>query len=107
MESNQIEQRFLPPGLIAESLKRGREKGVKSEQTDALANLFVGARKKENLGIDELADKAGVPVEDLIDLECRQLFPFEAVIVAEKVMKVLDIDEDRYKKALLNRYPDI
>lgn len=107
MENNQIEQRLLPPDLIRESLRRGKEKGVNSEQIDALASLLVGARKSQKMGIDELAEKAGVPLDDLVDLECRQLFPYEAVNVAEKIMKVIDVDEDKYKKALLNRYPDI
>ena len=92
---------------IIESYKRGEKRGVKGDEIDALSNLFVRERKILKLSPDELAKKAQVDLNDLIDLELRSLHPYEAVAVAAKLRKIMDIDDEKYKLALHKIYPDL
>lgn len=87
---------------LRESLLRGSKKGVKSEQSYVLAHFFSVARIEANLTIDELSEKTGVKTDELIDFELRQLHKYEAVKVAEALKETLNIEDELYKKILLD-----
>lgn len=67
-----------------------------------LAHFFVVARLKAELTVEELAEKSGIGIDDLVDFERRQLHKFETAIIAEKLMSILDVDEEIYRRALLD-----
>lgn len=92
---------------ITESHDRGEKRGVKSDEIGALANLLVRERKRLKLSPEQLAKDAEIDLNDLIDLELRSMHPYEAVTIAEKLRKVMNIDDEKYRLALHNIYPNL
>lgn len=85
---------------LRQSFLRGQAKGVRSSETNTLTNLFVSRRKGQKLTVESLSNKAGVGLDSIIDLECRQLHLSEAKKVCKDLMEVLKIDLVEYKRAL-------
>ena len=87
---------------IRESTNRGLEKGVNREQSYLLAHVFSVARMKANLTVEELAEKSGVSLNDLIDFELRQLHKYESTKIAAILKETLGVNDLVYRLALLD-----
>lgn len=70
-------------------------------ESSMLGHVVGAARRDAGMTFEDLAERSGLPLEDIIDLNLGTLRLSEATQLAEKLKTLLPINEDHYRNALL------